>query len=46
MDRLLTFVGEVMTIVGERYFLLGFISGFLYGAWVAWSLSGRADRVR
>ena len=46
MDGLLTLVGEIIEIVGERYFLLGFISGFLYGAWVAWSLSGRADRVR
>jgi hypothetical protein len=46
MDGLLTHAGEMIEIIGEKFFLLGFISGFLYGAWVAWSLSGRADRVR
>ena len=40
----MTHVWEIVEIVGQKYFILGFISGFLYGAWVAWSLSGKATR--
>ena len=42
MDQVIAKFGEIAVIVGQKYFLLGFISGFLYGAWVAWSLSGKA----
>ena len=44
MDQLLAKLGDMAAIVGQRYFLMGFISGFLYGGWVAWSLSGKASR--
>ncbi len=36
---------EAIRIIGQKYFLMGFIAGFLYGAWVAWSLSGRPAKV-
>ena len=35
---------QVIEVVGQKYFILGFISGFLYGAWVAWSLNGKSSR--
>ena len=38
-------VAEIIEIVGQKYFILGFISGFLYGGWVVWSLSGKQTRV-
>ena len=38
-------LAEVVEIVGQKYFIMGFISGFLYGGWVAWSLSGKPARV-
>ncbi|HEX8568714.1 MAG TPA: hypothetical protein VF699_02160 [Caulobacteraceae bacterium] len=37
-------LAEIVEIVGQRYFILGFISGFLYGGWVVWSLSGKATK--
>ena len=36
---------EMVEIIGQRYFIMGFIAGFLYGGWVAWSLSGRQSKV-
>ena len=44
MDQLLSKLGQMAEIVGEKFFLMGFVSGFIYGAWVAWSLSGKASR--
>ncbi len=44
MDQLMSKLDEMVEIIGQRYFLLGFVSGFLYGVWVAWSLSGRATK--
>ena len=41
----MTHLMDVVEIVGQKYFILGFISGFLYGGWVAWSLSGKASKV-
>ena len=35
---------EMVEIVSQKYFILGFISGFLYGGWVAWSLSGKTAK--
>ena len=38
-------LAEAVRIVGQKYFIMGFVSGFLYGGWVAWSLSGKSARV-
>ena len=35
---------EMVEIIGQKYFIMGFIAGFLYGAWISWSLSGKATR--
>ena len=44
MDQLLSKLDETIVVVSQPYFLMGFVSGFLYGVWVAWSLSGRASK--
>ena len=38
-------VEDVIRVVSEKYFVVGFISGFLYGAWVSWSLSGKTAKI-
>ena len=44
MDYWFSKLADMAEIVGEKFFLMGFVSGFIYGAWVAWSLSGKATR--
>ena len=40
-QQILDKLGEIVAVIGQKYFLIGYVAGFIYGVWVTWSLNGR-----